>query len=221
MKSNWQTFFNQEKSLPYAQSLKLFLDQAYQQKVVYPPRELMYQAFALCPVDQLKVVIIGQDPYHQTGQANGLAFSVNPGIKLPPSLVNIYKEISQDLNVKMDFQSGDLSYLAKQGVLLLNSLLTVEDSKPLAHQNIGYDIFFQHVFQFLENLDQPIIYLLWGSQAKAYQSWITHPNHTYLLAHHPSPLSANRGGWFGNHHFSKTNAWLESKRLKAIHWSNM
>ncbi len=220
MKLEWQTFFNQEKQHPYAQSLKQFLDQAYQQKNIYPPRQLMYQAFALCPVPQLKVVIIGQDPYHQPGQANGLAFSVNPGIKLPPSLINIYKEISQDLQVKMDYQSGDLTYLAKQGVLLLNSLLTVEDSKPLSHQHIGYDIFFEHIFQFLETLDQPIMYLLWGGQAKAYQSWITHPNHAYLLAHHPSPLSANRGGWFGCQHFSKTNIWLEKNQLKSIRWSN-
>jgi uracil-DNA glycosylase len=220
MKLEWQTFFNQEKQYPYAQSLKQFLDQAYQEKNIYPPRQLMYQAFALCPVHQLKVVIIGQDPYHQQGQANGLAFSVNPGIKLPPSLINIYKEISQDLQVKMDYQSGDLTYLAKQGVLLLNSLLTVEDSKPLSHQHIGYDIFFEHIFQFLETLDQPIMYLLWGGQAKAYQSWITHPNHAYLLAHHPSPLSANRGGWFGCQHFSKTNIWLEKNQLKSIRWSN-
>ncbi len=220
MKTHWQNFFNQEKTLPYALSLKQFLDRAYAEKLVYPPRQLMYQAFAFCPVDQLKVVIIGQDPYHQPGQANGLAFSVNPGMKLPPSLINIYKEISEDLKVNMDFQNGDLTYLAKQGVLLLNSLLTVEDSKPLSHQHIGYDVFFEHVFQFLETLEQPIMYLLWGGQAKGYQSWITHPNHAYLLAHHPSPLSANRGGWFGSQHFSKTNAWLESKNLKPIHWSN-
>ncbi len=220
MKTHWQNFFNQEKTLPYALSLKQFLDRAYAEKLVYPPRQLMYQAFAFCPVDQLKVVIIGQDPYHQPGQANGLAFSVNPGMKLPPSLINIYKEISEDLKVNMDVQNGDLTYLAKQGVLLLNSLLTVEDSKPLSHQHIGYDVFFEHVFQFLETLEQPIMYLLWGGQAKGYQSWITHPNHAYLLAHHPSPLSANRGGWFGSQHFSKTNAWLESKNLKPIHWSN-
>lgn len=220
MKREWQTFFNQEKHLPYAQSLKQFLDQAYQEKVVYPPRDLMYQAFALCPLDQLKVVIIGQDPYHQPGQANGLAFSVNSGIKPPPSLLNIYKEISTDLQVKMDLQNGDLSYLAKQGVLLLNSLLTVEESRPLSHQKIGYDIFFEHIFQFLESLEQPIMYLLWGGQAKAYQSWITHPHHAFLLAHHPSPLSANRGGWFGCQHFSKTNSWLEKNNLKPIHWSN-
>lgn len=220
MNSTWQTFFNQEKTLPYAQTIKQFLDQAYQDKVVYPPRHQIYRAFELCPIDQLKVVIIGQDPYHQPGQANGLAFSVNPSIKLPPSLMNIYKEMSEDLNVQMNFQSGDLSYLAKQGVLLLNSLLSVEDSKPLSHQKIGYDVFFEHVFQFLEKLNQPILYLLWGGQAKTYQSWITNPSHGCMLAHHPSPLSANRGGWFGSKHFSKTNTWLEQKGLKPIHWSN-
>lgn len=221
MNRNWQTFFNQEKTLPYTQSLKQFLDQAYQEKSVYPPRHLMYRAFELCPINQLKVVMIGQDPYHQPGQANGLAFSVNPGVKLPPSLINIYKEISDDLGVKMNFQSGDLTYLAKQGVLLLNSLLTVEDSQPLSHQKIGYDIFFEHVFQFLESLDQPIIYLLWGGQAKTYQSWIKNPHHGFMLAHHPSPLSANRGGWFGSKHFSKANLWLQEKGLNPIHWSNI
>ncbi len=221
MNRNWQTFFNQEKTLPYAQSLKQFLDQAYQEKVIYPPRHLMYRAFELCPINQLKVVMIGQDPYHQPGQANGLAFSVNPGVKLPPSLINIYKEISDDLGVRMNFQSGDLTYLAKQGVLLLNSLLTVEDSKPLSHQKIGYDVFFEHVFQFLESLDQPILYLLWGGQAKTYQPWIKNPHHGFMLAHHPSPLSANRGGWFGSKHFSKTNLWLQEKGLSPIHWSNI
>ncbi|MFZ9197022.1 MAG: uracil-DNA glycosylase [Bacilli bacterium] len=220
MNRTWQNFFIEEKKLPYAHSLKQFLDQAYQHKKIYPPRNQMYRAFDLCPVDQLKVVIIGQDPYHQPGQANGLAFSVNPGIKLPPSLLNIYKEISVDLGFNMNMQSGDLTYLAKQGVLLLNSLLTVEDSHPLSHQKIGYEIFFEHVFQLIESFDQPILYLLWGSHAKAYQSWITNPNHTSLLAHHPSPLSANRGGWFGCRHFSKTNTWLIEKGLQPIHWSN-
>jgi uracil-DNA glycosylase len=181
----------------------------------------MYRAFELCPIHQLKVVMIGQDPYHQAGQANGLAFSVNSGVKLPPSLINIYKEISEDVGVKMNFQSGDLTYLAKQGVLLLNSLLTVEDSNPLSHQKIGYDIFFEHVFEFLESLDQPILYLLWGGQAKTYQPWIKNPHHSFLLAHHPSPLSANRGGWFGSKHFSKTNLWLQEKGLNPIHWSNI
>lgn len=220
MNRTWKDFFDQESALPYAQSIKQFLDRAYREKVVYPPRQQMYRAFELCPISQLKVVIVGQDPYHQPSQANGLAFSVNPGIKLPPSLNNIFKEMSQDLSLPMNHHHGDLTYLANQGVLLLNSLLTVEDSKPLSHGTIGYDIFFKHVFEFLESLDQPILYLLWGGQAKSYQKWITNPNHAALLAHHPSPLSANRGGWFGNKHFSKTNAWLTAKGIKPILWSN-
>ena len=152
MNSTWQTFFNQEKTLPYAQTIKQFLDQAYQDKVVYPPRNQIYRAFELCPIDQLKVVIIGQDPYHQPGQANGLAFSVHPGVKLPPSLKNIYKEIESDLSVKMDYTQGDLSYLATQGVLMINSLLSVEEGKPLSHQHLGYDVFFQHLMTLIGTL---------------------------------------------------------------------
>lgn len=220
MNVTWQDFFQQEKSQAYAQALSTFLDQAYANQTIYPPRSQMYRAFTLCPVERLKVVIIGQDPYHQPGQANGLAFSVNPGVKLPPSLVNIYKEIETDLQVKMNYASGDLTYLASQGVLLLNSLLTVEANQPLSHQGIGYDIFFEHIFDFLSTLHQPILFLLWGTHAKKYLPWIRHPQHQALLAHHPSPLSANRGGWFGCRHFSLTNQWLKEKGLTPIHWSN-
>lgn len=221
MNLTWQDFFEQEKTQPYAEQLAQFLDAAYVTKTIFPPRSQLYRAFSLSPVDQLKVVIIGQDPYHQPGQANGLAFSVNSGVKLPPSLVNIYKEISADLQVPMDYESGDLSYLAAQGVLLLNSLLSVEANHPLSHQGIGYEVFFMHVFEFIHKLNQPILFLLWGNHAKKFRPWIRHPQHHALLAHHPSPLSANRGGWFGCKHFSQTNAWLTQHGLSPIHWSNI
>jgi uracil-DNA glycosylase len=217
---NWQTFLTSESQRPYAKTLAQFLDQAYAEKIIYPPRQHMYAAFELCPLNQVKVVIIGQDPYHQPGQANGLAFSVNPGVALPPSLKNIYKEIAADLNTTMDVSNGDLSYLAKQGVLLLNSMLTVEAHRPLSHQAIGYDQFFQHVLTLLNTIDSPMMFLLWGQAAQRYQPFINHPAHAVLKAHHPSPLSANRGGWFGTKHFSQTNHWLISQGQTPIHWSN-
>jgi uracil-DNA glycosylase len=218
--TTWQAFFASESQLPYAKNLEQFLDQAYAEKTIYPPRQHMYAAFELCPLNQVKVVIIGQDPYHQLGQANGLAFSVNPGVLLPPSLKNIYKEIAADLNITMDVSKGDLSYLAKQGVLLLNSILTVEAHRPLSHQAIGYDQFFRHVLTLLNTIDSPMMFLLWGQSAQRYQTLIDHRLHAVLKAHHPSPLSANRGGWFGSKHFSQTNLWLMNQGLSPIHWSN-
>lgn len=216
----WNDFFSQEKPLPYFLEMETFLKRADGEKRIYPPQEKMFRAFELCPLTSLKVVIIGQDPYHQPGQANGLAFSVNLGVKLPPSLKNIYKEIESDLKVKMNMQDGDLSYLATQGVLLINSLLSVEEGKPLSHRHLGYDLFFQHLLTFMSSLSQPIVFLLWGHQAKQYQSLI-HPRHHLLFAHHPSPLSANRGGWFGCNHFSLTNQWLTLQGLTPIQWSNI
>jgi uracil-DNA glycosylase len=219
MNRTWNEFFYQEKKLPYFLELETFLNQAHIEKKIYPAQNKMFHAFELCPLSSLKVVMIGQDPYHQPGQANGLAFSVNQGVKLPPSLRNIYKEIESDLGVKMDFHNGDLSYLASQGVLMINSLLSVEEGKPLSHQDLGYDIFFEHLLSFIATLSQPIVFLLWGHHAKQYQPWIDAKHHR-LFAHHPSPLSANRGGWFGSKHFSLTNQWLIAKGLTPIQWSN-
>ena len=221
MKPTWSDFFLQENQQPYAKALNAVLDQAYATKTIYPPRLRMYHAFHLCPMDRVKIVMIGQDPYHQPGQANGLAFSVHAGIPLPPSLKNIYKEIETDLNVKMNHKDGDLTYLATQGVLLLNSLLTVEEGKPLSHQHVGYHIFFEHVLTYLNQTTQPIVFLLWGNQAKSYRKWLTNPHHLVLDAHHPSPLSANRGGWFGCKHFSLANTWLSKQGITPIHWSNL
>jgi uracil-DNA glycosylase len=221
MMHTWRDFFSGESKLPYFIDMQAFLNRAHAEKNIYPAKDKMFHAFELCSLSSLKVVIIGQDPYHQPGQANGLAFSVNQGIKLPPSLRNIYKEIESDLAVKMDYHNGDLSYLANQGVLMINSLLSVEEGKPLSHQHLGYDTFFQHLLTFIATLSQPIVFLLWGHHAKQYQSLIDHPPHHLLFAHHPSPLSANRGGWFGCKHFSKTNQWLTLQGLAPIQWSNI
>lgn len=220
MNSQWSDFFKQEATLESHQKMEAFLHHAYQHKTIYPPRDQRYQAFHLCPLSSLKVVILGQDPYHQAGQANGLAFSVNSGVKLPRSLVNIYQEIENDIGVTMNFQDGDLSYLARQGVLLMNTILTVEDSLPLSHQHIGYQAFFNRLLNWLDTQDQPMVFLLWGGHAKAYAKQITHPRRLILEANHPSPLSANRGGWFGHRHFSQTNAWLEKYGLPIIQWTN-
>jgi uracil-DNA glycosylase len=219
MKS-WSSLYFENSSAAYASKMKDLLDKAYATQKVYPPRENIYQAFEVTPLEQVKVVIIGQDPYHQFGQANGLCFSVNPGIALPPSLRNIYKEIETDLHVNMNYQNGDLHYLAKQGVLLLNSHLTVVDSQPLAHQHFEYQAFFRDVFALLASQERLIVYLLWGTHGKKYLPFVTNPRHIVLTAHHPSPLSANRGGWFGCKHFSKTNSLLIQAGLSPIHWTN-
>jgi uracil-DNA glycosylase len=218
--NNWESFFASEFQTPYAKAMIENLAQMDGQKTIYPPKNLRFRAFELCPLDQVKVIMIGQDPYHQPGQANGLAFSVNPGVKLPPSLVNIYKEIITDCQVTMNRESGDLSYLASQGVLLLNAALTVERDHPLSHAKIGYQILFRNILSLLNAQAKPYVYLLWGGQAKQYAKWLTQPNQLVLTANHPSPLSANRGGWFGSRHFSKTNQWLIDHHLTPVKWSN-
>jgi uracil-DNA glycosylase len=218
--TSWMDFFNSLKTDLNYLSLMDSIEALYKEKVVYPSKEFIFEAFKLTPLETLKVVIIGQDPYHQKGQAHGLAFSVLPGIKAPPSLKNIFKEIQNDIGEPMNFQNGHLNYLSIQGVLLLNTLLTVEEGKPLSHQGIGYEGLIEQCFAFMDTLPQPIVFLLWGDRAKKYQRFIHNPNRLILTAHHPSPLSANRGGWFGCKHFSKTNDYLESKGFTKIYWKN-
>jgi uracil-DNA glycosylase len=218
--TSWLDFFNSLKTNPNYLSLLDSIDNLYKEKVVYPAKDLIFQAFKLTPLESLKVVIIGQDPYHQEGQAHGLAFSVLPEIKVPPSLKNIFKEIENDIGEPMNYQNGHLSYLSIQGVLLLNTLLTVEAGRPLSHQGIGYESLIEACFAFIDTLPQAIVFLLWGDRAKKYQRLIRNPNRLVLTAHHPSPLSANRGGWFGCKHFSKTNHYLENKGIARIYWKN-
>lgn len=208
------------KAEPYSRSLHDFLDEEYSKGVVYPPRDHVYQAFKLTSPRDLKVVIIGQDPYHNPGQAMGLSFSVPKGIEPPPSLINIYKEIQNDLNISMDFSNGDLTCWAKQGVLLLNAYLTVRAGEPLSHAREEYSRFIADVMDYIDGLNQPIVFLLWGGFAKRYSPYVKNPKHYILSAVHPSPLSANRGGWFGQHLFSKTNQILVSNGSEAIDWSN-
>lgn len=216
---NWQKFFNNVKAKPYAQQLNRFLNEEYINHICYPPRELLFNAFDLTPLANVKVVIIGQDPYHQPGQAMGLAFSVPQGIMLPPSLRNIYREIEDDLGIKMS-NNGDLTYLAKQGVLLLNARLSVRQGQPLSHDIDEYIQFINDVMAQLNQLHQPIVYLLWGGFARNFKKMITNPNHLVLESAHPSPLSANRGGFFGMHHFSQANHFLIINGLEPIDWQN-
>lgn len=217
--NSWSEFFKEVASKDYSKSLHKFLDEEYASQIIYPPRNLLFNAFNLVEVTDLKVVIIGQDPYHEPGQAMGLSFSVPTGIKLPPSLVNIYKEIESDLGIKMR-NDGDLTYLAKQGVLLINAYLSVRKGQPLSHHREEYNLFMKDLMEYIDKLDQPIVFMLWGNFAQKYQKYIANPKHFVLKSVHPSPLGANHGGWFGLHQFSKANDILSSHGLKPIDWQN-
>lgn len=215
---NWNELFEKIKLQEYAKTLKLFLDEEYKNKIIYPPRNEMFNAFKYCTVNDLKVVIIGQDPYHEPYQAMGLCFAVNHGVALPPSLKNIYKEIENEYHVDMSKQDGDLTYLAKQGVLLLNSILSVEKGKPLSHNIKEYELFFKDILSFINTLNKPVVFLLWGGYAKSLSKYLTNPNFLILKANHPSPLSANRGGWFNNNHFLLCNEYLVKHNISPIIW---
>lgn len=214
----WNEVFEQIKSKEYAIRLNKFLDEEYRNYKIYPPREKMFNAFKLTPLEEVKVVIFGQDPYHEEGQAMGLSFSVPDNIKTPPSLVNIYKEIEMEYGVQFKNRGGDLTYLAKQGVLLLNTILSVREAMPLSHNIKEYNLFMQDIISVLNNLNQPIVFLLWGGNAKGLAKYLTNKNHLILTATHPSPLGANHGGWFNCNHFRLTNEFLVKNGLKPINW---
>ena len=219
MSISWKDFFEKEKEKEYFRKLEEFLDNEYKNKVIYPPRDLVFNAFSLCPLDKIKVVIIGQDPYHEPGQAMGLSFSVPSTCKVPPSLKNIYKEIEDDCNEIFFNKDGDLTYLANQGVLLLNSILTVEQGKPLSHNIKEYEELYHNILKELDALDYPIVFMLWGGNAKKQSVYLKNPKHLVLCANHPSPLSANRGGFFGCKHFSKANQFLIQNGIEPIIWT--
>lgn len=183
---------------------------------VYPPKESIFSAFQATPLEQVKVVLLGQDPYHGEGQANGLAFSVSRGVKLPPSLRNIYKELQEDCGISMP-EHGDLTSWAKQGVLLLNTSLTVEMGKAGSHRNLGWEEVTDSAISLVNQKENPVVFILWGNHAHAKQSLITNPLHLILTSAHPSPLSAYRG-FFGCKHFSKTNEFLKNNGETPIQW---
>ena len=189
----------------------------YTHSTCYPPARLIFNAFNLCPFDRVKVVIIGQDPYHEPGQAHGLSFSVGPGVALPPSLVNIFKEIELDLGTPMP-PNGDLTRWAEQGVLLLNATLTVRAHQAASHQRRGWEEFTDAAIRALNADREHLVFILWGGYARSKAALIDPSRHLILQSVHPSPLSANRGGWFGNHHFSRANAYLAEHGEQPIRW---
>lgn len=216
IEESWRTHLQGEFDKPYFATLTQFVRSEYATRQIFPPGPQIFNAFDLCPFDRVKVVIIGQDPYHDDGQANGLCFSVNPGTPFPPSLQNIFKEISDDLGRPMP-TDGDLSRWARQGVLLLNATLTVRAHQAGSHQGKGWEQFTDAVIHELSAHRDHLVFMLWGSYAKAKGAQIDTSRHCILTAAHPSPLSAYRG-FFGCHHFSLANAYLTSHGLTPIDW---
>lgn len=214
--SEWHSFIKTESNKEYFKSLIDKLDDEYNKYTVYPKKENILNAYWLTEPSKVKVVILGQDPYHEPNQANGLAFSVNEGVKIPPSLRNIYKEIENDIG-KVNSKNGDLTCWAKQGVFLLNTVLTVRKGEANSHKDIGWEIFTDNTIKYLNNIDSPKVFILWGNNAKKKKDLITNKNHLILESTHPSPLSVNRG-FFGNNHFSKTNNFLLKNNLNIIEW---
>lgn len=216
IESSWKDLLKDEFTKPYFQQLTGFVKHEYASHKIYPPGKLIFAAFDYCKLEDLKVVILGQDPYHGDGQANGLCFSVNDGIKSPPSLVNIFKEIKSDLGKPIP-SSGNLERWAKQGILLLNATLTVRANTPGSHQNKGWETFTDEVIEQISKAQEGIVFLLWGAYAQKKAALIDESKHLILMAPHPSPFSADRG-FFGCKHFSKTNQYLTSKGKKEIDW---
>jgi len=214
---SWKKYLQTEFDKPYFKDLTQYVDNQYKTETCFPPEDLIFNAFNTCTLEVLKVVIIGQDPYHNYNQANGLSFSVNDGVKHPPSLVNIFKEIETDLNTPYP-SSGNLEHWAKQGVFLLNATLTVRAHEAGSHQNKGWETFTDAVIKTISNQKVNVVFLLWGGFAKKKSKLIDGTKHHILTSGHPSPLSANRGYWFGNKHFSQTNSLLASNRLDLINW---
>ncbi len=213
---SWKEHLQTEFDKPYFRTLTDFVRQEYASSTVYPPGRLIFNAFDLCPFDKVKVVIIGQDPYHEPGQAHGLCFSVNDGVPFPPSLRNIFKEISDDLGKPVPV-SGDLTRWARQGVLLLNATLTVRAGHAGSHQGKGWEEFTDAVIRELNACRDGLVFILWGGYAKKKGAMIDRSRHLVLSSAHPSPLSAYNG-FFGNHHFSQTNRWLQEHNQTPIEW---
>ena len=214
---DWKELLQEEFNKPYFEQLISFVKSEYQTGNCYPKESQIFASFDYCPFDEVKVVILGQDPYHRPGQANGLCFSVNDGIAMPPSLANIFKEIQQDLG-KPNPPTGNLKRWARQGVLLLNATLTVRAHQAGSHQNKGWELFTDTVIQLLSRKREKLVFMLWGGYAKRKGEHIDANRHKVLSSGHPSPLSANRGYWFGNRHFSMANAYLRLQGLHEIDW---
>jgi len=211
----WDIVLEEEFKKDYFKKLGIFVKNEYKNKMIFPPYENIFDALRFTDYDEVKVVILGQDPYHGLGEAHGLSFSVKENVKMPPSLQNIFKELYNDLGIKRT--KSDLTDWAKDGVLLLNSIMTVEKDKPLSHKNKGWEIFTDTVISKLNEREEPVIFLLWGSFARSKKELITNSRHKIIESVHPSPLSASRG-FFGSKPFSKINNYLKSIEKEEIHW---
>jgi uracil-DNA glycosylase len=213
---SWYNLLENEFEKGYFTNLREFVKNEYSNKIIFPPAKLIFNAFNLTPVEKVKVIIIGQDPYHGGGQAHGLSFSVPKGIRIPPSLINIYKELKTDIGKNIS-KDGLLEDWAKQGVLLLNSVLTVESGKANSHKSIGWERFTESVIDLISREKNNLVFLLWGSYAHKKEDFIYPNNHLILKSVHPSPLSAYNG-FFGSKHFSKANKFLKKNNIKEILW---
>jgi uracil-DNA glycosylase len=216
IEESWKKRLKKEFEKPYFVQLTEFVRAEYQTQRIYPPAKMLFNAFDACPFDAIKVVIIGQDPYHGAGQANGLCFSVNDGVALPPSLLNIFKEIEADIAVPIP-KSGNLQRWATQGVMLLNATLTVREAQPGSHQNKGWEQFTDSVIALINAEKENVVFMLWGAYAQKKETMIDTDKHLVLKSAHPSPLSAHRG-FLGCKHFSKANKYLADKGLAPIIW---
>ena len=217
IENDWVEYIQGEYKKPYYKSLYETVLKEYKTQEIYPPSKEIFKAYELCPYEKLKVVILGQDPYHGTGQAQGLSFSVKKGMPLPPSLQNIYRELSDDLSCSIP-KNGDLRPWAEQGVLLLNTVLTVRAHQAFSHRGIGWEEFTDATIAAIEEKEDPVVYILWGSPAQSKRKMIHQKKRLILTAPHPSPLSAYRG-FFGSKPFSKCNAYLEKEGLSPIDWT--
>jgi uracil-DNA glycosylase len=218
LNSSWQTILSDEIAKPYFLELMDFVDQEYKNSVCFPPKELIFSAFNTCSFENVKVVIIGQDPYHGDAEANGLSFSVNDSVRIPPSLRNIFREINSDFDSIFMPNSGNLMAWAQQGILLLNASLTVRKDNPNSHKHLKWNLFTDAVIQKISDEKENVVFMLWGSFAQKKGAKINREKHLVLESGHPSPMSANQGKWFGNKHFSQANLYLEKNNLEPIHW---
>lgn len=218
LEDSWKHILQKELEKPYFRQLQNFVDAEYETQTIYPPKELVFNALNLCNYTNVKVIILGQDPYHGEGQAHGLSFSVRDNVRFPPSLRNIYKEIQADLGIPIP-ESGNLSHWAKQGVLLLNATLTVRANAAGSHQKKGWEQFTDAIIAHLSTHKTNLVFMLWGAYAQKKGSIIDSSKHLVLNSVHPSPLSASKG-FFGNHHFSLCNTYLSQHGISPIEWEN-
>ena len=214
--NKWDEILKEEYEKEYFKQLIEFVEKEYQEKTIYPPKENIFEAFKRTGYDDVRVVILGQDPYHGPNQAEGLSFSVSNEVLKPPSLKNIFKELESDLNIPFP-TSNSLKPWAKEGVLLLNAVLTVEEHMPTSHKGKGWEIFTDNIIKIINQKEEPVVFILWGSYARNKKSLISNPNHFIIESPHPSPFSAYNG-FFGSKPFSKTNEFLRSKNIKEINW---